>query len=289
MRAAAGPTDPLDVVTYERVLERAELRWQQNLMLWIGAAWLVLAYAGSVPLAKSTLLRLTGEDDLVEVLGTCMWLIGSVTLLLDYLKHARPTQLWILKSERSIYSLALAIVFFLAFGEEISWGQRIFDLTPPDALGLHNIQGEITIHNLQLFNPLTSQGQERQGWIRLFNFSVLFNAAWFAAFVVIPCSAYSAGLRRAYLRWGLPVAPLGFGLLMLINYMLLKVIGASRPIEVRPALTEIAETNFALLFMLVAFALWVEHEALERVRSETRVAVPVPVPEERRRSAVAGL
>lgn len=52
-------------------------------------------------------------------------------------------------------------------------------------------------------------------------------------------------------------------------------------------MTEIAETSFALLFMLVAFALWVEHEAMERVRGRPSVATPER--EERRRSVLASL
>ena len=42
----------------------------------------------------------------------------------------------------------LSIVFFLIAGEEISWGQRIFDLATPDYLSSVNEQDELNFHNI---------------------------------------------------------------------------------------------------------------------------------------------
>ncbi|MDA9714920.1 hypothetical protein N9V04_00785, partial [Bacteroidota bacterium] len=44
--------------------------------------------------------------------------------------------------------LMLSIVFFLIAGEEISWGQRIFDLATPDYLSSVNEQDELNFHNI---------------------------------------------------------------------------------------------------------------------------------------------
>ncbi len=59
-------------------------------------------------------------------------------------------------SRRSIAQKSKALVFaglgllclFVA-GEEVSWGQRILGFTPPGYFAYHNVQREVTIHNLQ--------------------------------------------------------------------------------------------------------------------------------------------
>ena len=44
----------------------------------------------------------------------------------------------------------LVLTLGLAF-EEISWGQRIFDITTPESFVKLNVQGETTLHNLWFF------------------------------------------------------------------------------------------------------------------------------------------
>ena len=44
--------------------------------------------------------------------------------------------------------VGLAVAAFAAIGEEISWGQRIFDVTTPDSLAAENRQEELNLHNL---------------------------------------------------------------------------------------------------------------------------------------------
>jgi len=41
---------------------------------------------------------------------------------------------------------------FVCMGEEISWGQRIFDITTPDGLREINLQGETNIHNIEFMD-----------------------------------------------------------------------------------------------------------------------------------------
>ena len=38
--------------------------------------------------------------------------------------------------------------------EEISWGQKVFNFTTPDAISQINTQGELTMHNLESLQPL---------------------------------------------------------------------------------------------------------------------------------------
>ena len=44
--------------------------------------------------------------------------------------------------------VGLALLFIFVGGEEISWGQRLFDIGTPDGLAAINVQGELTLHNV---------------------------------------------------------------------------------------------------------------------------------------------
>jgi hypothetical protein len=49
-----------------------------------------------------------------------------------------------------LYSILTIGLFFVAM-EEISWGQRIFNISTPDAMLTSNYQGEMNVHNLEWF------------------------------------------------------------------------------------------------------------------------------------------
>ncbi len=65
----------------------------------------------------------------------------------------------------AILCVLLAIILFLMAGEELSWGQRIFNWKTPDLIATYNIQKETNFHNLatQLFQNMLYLG----GWILL--------------------------------------------------------------------------------------------------------------------------
>ncbi len=54
-----------------------------------------------------------------------------------------------------LFFAALAAVCFYAFMEEISWGQRIFDIESPDFFKRYNLQRETNVHNL-LVGPIST-------------------------------------------------------------------------------------------------------------------------------------
>ena len=87
------------------------------------------------------------EDGILEYLQFILYFISflySLKIFLYYLKQ----------SKRKIHAL---FFFFLTFGllfiagEEISWGQRIFQIETPSKLAAINAQGEITLHNIKYF------------------------------------------------------------------------------------------------------------------------------------------
>ena len=90
--------------------------------------------------------QLTSEDNVIENLSAVLLFLCSVFFLISFF-HARKSSLKIPPWLR--YGLLMfSIAFFLIAGEEISWGQRIFDLATPDYLSSVNEQDELNFHNI---------------------------------------------------------------------------------------------------------------------------------------------
>jgi len=73
-----------------------------------------------------------GEDKLIENLGAFFLFIASVLFFACYRLSSRlGKDTRYLHPKRNKFYLFLAILFFIGCGEEISWGQRIFDWQTP--------------------------------------------------------------------------------------------------------------------------------------------------------------
>jgi len=92
------------------------------------------------------------EDGLFEYSQSIFFLLASGLFGLMFVKTT--DKYLIIK----IFSLVLAIGLFFMAGEEISWGQRLSDLNSPNYFLSHNIQSEITVHNLGGIQPLLAWG-----------------------------------------------------------------------------------------------------------------------------------
>lgn len=92
---------------------------------------------------------------------------------------------------------AYAALFFVVAGEEISWGQRIFGFATPPELKTINVQGELTIHNINgLFQDVRMIGLAVVGII---------------SFGIPILNYFSFRFRRVCHRFGMPVFPLWAG------------------------------------------------------------------------------
>jgi len=79
------------------------------------------------------------EDGPVETLQAAIYLACSAAFLLASRKS---------RGAARFVQLALVVLTFLAAGEEISWGQRIFGFATPSLWARLNVQNETNIHNL---------------------------------------------------------------------------------------------------------------------------------------------
>jgi len=87
------------------------------------------------------------EDGIIEWLTVIALFISADISIKRFFK---------LRSKRDFRFLAtlvfIALLFLFGAGEEISWGQRIFNIVSPDFFLQHNAQHETNIHNLIFLN-----------------------------------------------------------------------------------------------------------------------------------------
>lgn len=131
------------------------------------------------------------EDGLLEWISALMLLVASGLAL--YAAIHIPV-----RAQRMMHIL-LAVVFFVMFGEEISWGQRVFGLSTPEFLTEVNVQNEINLHN-------------NFGYV----FDHLFILCFFLWGCVVPFLYQVDPIWRWYQsRLGLPYPSVGLALAML--------------------------------------------------------------------------
>ncbi len=219
------------------------------------------SYLSLLVLPKPTVQWLGHEDGPFETFGALCFLGSSLIFLATYFKEKRGNQLFSLTTKRNVFFLLLALAFFFAFGEEISWGQRIFDFETPESLRQINRQGEFNIHNLNIFHGRDAARQTKSGLASLLTIARLFSFFWLFYCVIIPIGVrFHQGMAKQLSHLNLPLVPIPLGLFFLINHLLSKALELE---ALGPSLAEfrkfdhitveLKESLFAFLFLLVAF------------------------------------
>ena len=89
-----------------------------------------------------------GENSVVEWLTALFLLLSAYLSLVTGLSKGSPYTKWLL--------LAFASIFFVAFMEELAWGQMMFGWETPENFRSLNAQGETTLHNINGIHDLVS-------------------------------------------------------------------------------------------------------------------------------------
>lgn len=133
------------MVKVKALIDGLSADWHPNRFFTATTFWFPLVIS-LITIAAAVAYRplfelITGEDRLGENLQVVAWVVALVFCILIATHAEFP------KSTRVLYSvLAVGIVFII--GEEISWGQRIFDFQTPAELVNQNRQGESNLHNI---------------------------------------------------------------------------------------------------------------------------------------------
>jgi hypothetical protein len=100
-------------------------------------------YEASLELANGGDKRNIYETAFIEHLEAILWMVGFVSYGLLALINRRDHAPF-------IWPLFFAFICFFAFGEELSWGQHLFQYETPESVTEINAQGELNFHNLHL-------------------------------------------------------------------------------------------------------------------------------------------
>jgi len=192
-------------------------------------------------------VALFDEDKYFENVGAIGFFLTSLVFFYGFIKSLKSKLVidWYIRLQRVIV-IGLAFIFFFAGGEEISWGQRIFNIQTPEALAEVNVQGETNIHNISLFEYVIP-------------FETAFDLLWMFLTIALPLLiAYIKPLGMFVEKFFLPPR-IYVGMLFLFNYLWAKVATVLFHAQYNfggvpfvQAVQEIKESNYALLFILVA-------------------------------------
>jgi hypothetical protein len=228
--------------------------------------WLLASYGICFLVSHDTLDAITDEDALVETAGALSFLVASVLFFLCFLKSRGSNNFGLFRTGKNLFFLALALLFFFALGEEISWGQRLFGFQTPAYFDEANRQGELNIHNLEIFHGRKADRTQKTGWQNLLVMNRLFSLFWFSFCCVLPvlCAA-SKRIRTLVRTINIPIVPLFIGGLVFSNYLLAKLVGIPIVTDrtTHHALVEITEANYAFLFAVLAWWFLRNRKALE--------------------------
>lgn len=214
-------------------------------------------------LPLETYVVLTDEDKLVEGLGALCFLLASALFFINFIKSKDFPNPWWRKWSWGFFFLGF--LFFMAFGEEISWGQRILGWETPEAIEKINMQDEFTLHNLKWFQP----GEHRGGIGKFFTAKWIFTYFGFIYFFITPILYSKVKFaQNLFNKFRLPIPPLWIGILFLLNIPISKSIELfmiSRPgvtdamaYEMTHSVAELMEFIWAVIILLLAYFFWKE-------------------------------
>jgi hypothetical protein len=223
----------------------------------IGATYLILPLQATLLLcADHTVARFGVEDGPIENIGALCFLLACAAFLVTaYRSSGLQRQSGPHHFESPLALFVLGVLCFICFGEEISWGQRLFDYAVPAWLADINRQDEWNLHNLAWFHAQTMDGVEKSFWARLLVMDRLLAFFQLALCTLVPVvTAYSALLRIWAARIGLPIVPwwiAGFVPAHVLTTQVLYALVGDNTI-VGDALDETKESVRAFIFLLVA-------------------------------------
>jgi hypothetical protein len=222
---------------------------------------IVLLYLPLFTLGYEKVMDLTKEDHIYENSQAIILLLSAGLMFFLFIRSKSEEKDLFFKTDRNIFFLLLGLFFFICFGEEISWGQRIFGIQTPEHLKNINAQGETNIHNLWLFQSYDKKSVTKTGLQSWISAPRLFALSWLLYCVIIPVLNYlSARMRIFYKKINLPIVPLWIGFLFVLAYFISKVAGKLWLHYEDQPVSEIKETSFYFLYLLVSLSFFIKYK-----------------------------
>lgn len=216
---------------------------------------ILFSYMVLLAIDPETVNRLGWEDGPIETAGAVFFLAAAAGFFVASIRTVRQSrergkaEVW-----PAVVFTLLALVMFVCFGEEISWGQRVFGWQTPSLIAALNAQNETNLHNIQAVHQWNPDGTEKGFIGKLVNMNRLFSVFWLTAFVLLPVvAAGSDRIRRRFKDAEIPVPPLWVGGMFLSSYVVYKVLALIYQGTLRAhALDELKETSYAAIYAFLA-------------------------------------
>ncbi len=135
------------------------------------------------------------EDHFSETLSALFLLLaGSILIINSFYRIKKGSRF----RQESLFIL-FGLMLIVAFGEEISWGQRMFDIATPEFFMKYNVQQELDIHNLKIFHT------------KFFNPNTIIDVFVYIIGIMIPVLCLrSKRFRMALDKINFPIIPFSF-------------------------------------------------------------------------------
>lgn len=227
-------------------------------LIGILALFLIIGYNVLIFIqSPEEILSLTREDSFVENSSAIFYFISAILLFYLFFNSKSDRKIYFLSSGRNYFFLLLAIFFVICLGEEISWGQRIFNIKAPEYILENNRQSEINLHNLNFWEALDKKDKLKHGIVRFYSSAALYAYFWFSFCLLIPLlNRFSVKARNIITSISLPVIPIFTGSLFLFNFIIFEFIERTDTIDMRSS-GEIKENNFGLLYLAASISLFI--------------------------------
>jgi len=218
------------------LLKPSKLMKNINRLEWLTIAFVFLMIGIGLFLSRTDekVYRIfVAEDGIVE------WFTVIGLLIIMVISFKRVLQLKAVRSRRFIVMTALlGAFFFLGAGEEVSWGQRIFNVETPEFFRQNNAQMETNLHNMVVGGVSINK--------------LIFSKFWLLAmltywFIMAPLYKYNRTFGDFVDSFAVPVPRFHHVVASVVAIIMTEVVTGA-------GADEITELAFAFLFMLqVAF------------------------------------
>lgn len=200
-------------------------------------------------------------EGLIETIEAICWLSAAFIYALIFFRIYNFT----IEKFTKLWMVFFVLLCFVAFGEEISWGQHIFELDVPEYVQVVNQQNEINIHNLNMSRILgLSENDFFYKYLR--NFNVLLNPIFYFVcllmWVVFPLIKKNALLKNRLIH-SMPQPTMGTIIFCGVNVLIYLVID-----KLFYDVGEIFELSLALTGLLSAVDAYLKWQG--RLQPQTR-------------------
>lgn len=195
-------------------------------------------------------------EGLIEFIEAICWISAFIVYFMLFSQNIKTK----VKTFSSLWLFFFMIFCFVAFGEEISWGQHIFGYASPEIMETINQQNEVNFHNLNL-SEILGLSRENPLYRYLKNFTTILNPLFYLVcglvWVVFPVLKKGGVISDSNFIGSLPVPALGTIIFCGMNMGAYLVID-----KLFFDVGEIFELSLSLVAIMSALDLWEKRGSL---------------------------